>query len=620
MRLLAPRHEAEHRGSSGLAATAGQRMDQKVTLPGATLRFFHWLQSVIAEFNRADPQAARGSIACIILQRVFNLLAFFLPLKVILLLGSDGVPAYFRGFVSEATRDLWIWTLAVASVIFYGLSLLCEAAERRYAATGSSRVLKESNQLSLLRDQDNVARGYFSRFCTVQAHVYFALILGLVILFLFPVLFGFLVALLAVEWGVATLSVGDLTKDTKYRLGAKLRGGVRDALAVVASVNFLLVFAFLVAIFLYWGGVNLLIAILSILLVRQLFGSIRLVVAEGVRLSQQAERANALIFRNRQMSARVPGERARFYENFGKGSRDRLFSEMLGVGVDQLDSRYLDRVRPAVSMFDIHLAGRTGVPDKMARCLVHHPSASHLVVHEAILFDHVENRLLKRDARVLVRDVEGFMCRVFDWGGHTPVKANNWDLSRRELLVDFWSVAPCRDLVDIYQTSRPLLHQRFTAELLSRMEVAIDTSEERLNYEKAQGALPEIQAAIRALPLFVDNRGLAEAFTLHFEDRPPLVLNWDRWELAPVGVGLGAGKRDLAWFEGNCDSIIARLARQQHAAANVTPSRMLLAAIAADIETNVLAGMYKRSLGQLSQLCRSVDGAAGSNGQSFVAK
>jgi hypothetical protein len=93
---------------------------------------------------------------------VLQNLAFLLPLKVILLAGSEGVPKYFRPLIAEpAHREYWIIGLAVATVTFYLLALVLDAVSSRLSSSGGIEILQCANEMTIMNDQENRIQGNY---------------------------------------------------------------------------------------------------------------------------------------------------------------------------------------------------------------------------------------------------------------------------------------------------------------------------------------------------------------------------------------------------------------------------------------------------------------------------
>ncbi|MFO3797318.1 MAG: hypothetical protein ACK8QZ_08555, partial [Anaerolineales bacterium] len=142
--------------------------------------------------------------------RITRMLTFMLPLKVILLAGSEGVPRYFQIFVSPDMRDEWVIGLSLGAMICYALTLLLESQVGRLSGKGSEAVTAASDVMTVVPNQREQAKEFYERFISITSGILFVLS-GLALLSVLNlVLLGFLVgagflALLIAAWASSRL-------------------------------------------------------------------------------------------------------------------------------------------------------------------------------------------------------------------------------------------------------------------------------------------------------------------------------------------------------------------------------------------------------------------------------
>ena len=88
-----------------------------------------------------SPYGLLAGIPVFVVNQVSFVLALMLPLKVIIMLGSDGVPSYFRFFMTEETRDAWMLGLVCAALGMFLLYLATGAWLARLSDRGGERIV-----------------------------------------------------------------------------------------------------------------------------------------------------------------------------------------------------------------------------------------------------------------------------------------------------------------------------------------------------------------------------------------------------------------------------------------------------------------------------------------------
>jgi hypothetical protein len=196
---------------------------------------------------------------------------------------------------------------------------------------GSGKVLKEANQLAVIKNQETVAQGYYSRICTAYASVLFSALLLAVGLAVHFWLFSFLIAVIACQFLISTWLVGDFHARRRSALGAYVIGHKSNYLTILASIDFLLVFGFLLVSFLLFDGINILVAILAILISRQLFSNVSSLALDASHLMASRLTIDALVFRDRQLIRKPPAHEKDLHGQFERSVRTARIAQLLGV-------------------------------------------------------------------------------------------------------------------------------------------------------------------------------------------------------------------------------------------------------------------------------------------------
>jgi hypothetical protein len=245
-----------------------------------------WLFSFVGRLLRAAPLQVLASILASLCSQLFQIVAFLLPLKVMILLGSPGVPGYFPGFLASIERERLILLLSALAVLLYLMHLAMDFIGATLARIGSERLILQPQEGEELDRQQKVALSMYQSVITVASGLVFALcVLGF--------LGAFNVQVLAVVLGyfLAIILVGALVLGFSSALLERVVAQFRRVIDVLAACGFLLVFGFLVVGFLYGEAEGLLLGILTLLLCRQMFSRLAMALKSVERLYGHRERA-----------------------------------------------------------------------------------------------------------------------------------------------------------------------------------------------------------------------------------------------------------------------------------------------------------------------------------------
>jgi hypothetical protein len=511
-----------------------------MTLFSQSAESIRWVLRVLGVFMRARPGITLATIICAASSQITRLMAFFLPLKVILLAGSDGVPRYFRFFIEPDDKMEWIIILSVGAVLAYVVTLILESATERLAEVGSARVLSGANQIAASRRYREKARNYFAQFCEVAAGKLFAATVLIVLAFLNTLLFGVLVGLMVIQYLAAAAVLGRNATINPNRLQRFIIGKSAEFIQICSSFNFLAGFFVILTPFLMGHEGNILVAILSVLMMRQGFnrldGAINLMVA----LSMVRAQVDPLVFRDRKLErTEVPGKQA-FRVLFSKQKRDEAVQRELAPLVDgqaEFHAEWQDSTIPGVYMFRI--ACESGDPDgiRYFQKQVYPEPSVYRLEHEELLFEYMSRETLKAPRLVSRFSQAGFECQICDYGAGEPISAGKWKDIAPELFSYFWGVEPPARLVQAYETSSNTLVGRLSESFFEGVTVAVDTDQERDILDRFRMVLPELHERLGAVPLYVVNPDLGAATVAHDGD-DFCVMSWCRWSLEPIGYAL----------------------------------------------------------------------------------
>lgn len=492
-----------------------------------------WLISVGFKFMRVVPYRTITVVSATVLSEASLLLAFLLPLKVIILLGSDGVPGYFPGFLSQYEKSDLIPLLGVCALGFYLVHLVADRLATKTIGQGTSVLMSRSRKITLFENQDSIAERAFQRYSTMLANLVFVtLSLGVQ-----SVLYTKLALLLA---GYALTAVGGAL------LLSRRRPQVRDYLGrnlssyanLTADVGFLLAFAFMIFDYLQLSAPSVLICIVSLILTRQAVRrSASLALGLHYLTSQRVE-ISALFFHGQSLV--VQPVRSGFWYLLEEPGRKKWLVSLLRKVVS--DTYEIERIVyrqlgvKGVAAFIVH--GRLekgGREDLKLVKLFNSPVQSH-AQHEATLLADRTMNAIPAPKLVAIDLIEGFQAHVFDWYEEAMVTVDGQVF--RALRMKLAAVRPSEVLEDQYKRSRPMLWDRLAADDVRRVGLAATEDIDRESVSQFEAVFEALVARLKVTPLqFVNFGQSADTITVDTEGRT-LSAHWGGWSLEPIGSGL----------------------------------------------------------------------------------
>lgn len=548
-----------------------------------------WLMSLLVQFFKVRWTLATTVIVYSVIARITRMLTFLLPLKIILLAGSDGVPRYFQIFLSPEHKSEGVIVLSVAAIAFYAVSLVLEARIKRLSERGSAELLAESGVMAVVANQRDQAKGFYARITQIAADLVFCLVGFTVLAVIDPVLVIWLASLTAIFIG---MTAGALNRATSLRsnwLANAISDRLSSYLGVLSSIAFLSSFLVLLYPYLIGEDRNILLAIISVVLMRRLLGALTGSIKDMAALAAQRELVDTLVFPERRLEVSERKDQRSFRELFGRGARERLIASEMAefLGQDVVPQvAWQDPPRRGLSEFAITLGDVDGAKRYLLQW-VYPPRLRHLLENEELLFRHIDRAEI--GAPPVIRNyLHGENeCVVYDLGQKAAVGSHP-----SMLLTKLWSIEPPPALVKIHAASHLYLHERLSDDFVSRLDIAISTDAEAALFAKFRESVDALRRRVAVLPLCiiipnpVVRRGSA--------------LGWGNWSLEPAGVGIGKLIADSKALEDLVGVVGGN--RRAFQTETVSARSLILVERCSQLERAVLQGKLKSGLRTAAQI------------------
>ncbi|WP_191167197.1 hypothetical protein [Halomonas sp. ML-15] len=506
------------------------------------LTTLRWSISIGNKLFRVVPGATLTIVIATLVSQLSILLAFLLPLKVIMLLGSTGIPRYFPSSFADFDRDPLVIALSLTAVAFYLLYLLAEKVIAYSSNRGTDYLLKKSQKMTLFENQEEVAsRGYqrYSRSLASSIFIFLVAVgLSWLYLDLLIVLIGYIICAFLV---LAVL----------YSLKGKVKAGLDESpgamVSTATNVGFLLAFGFMVAQFLLGEPPGLLVAIISLILMRQGFSRITGLVNDLKGLYSQRLKLNALFFHGHVLITETNKNENNFWTLLQSSQRGRWVCDAIAnassLSVEKAEMEWVQMGGQDVATFRVKVF--YGNENSEFLLKLFNKNRSSLAKHEAVLL--LGNNVLPSLPLLGVENVEGFHCHVFEWIPAIKIPHKQANLCKKKMMKLLMVVEPGKALISQFNRSRPPIWQRIDSRMLERMRTVAELLDDESvndveNFKKIKSA---IMKRLQALPLSLVNPELGPNAFIKTDAGDLLLAHWGRWCLEPVGANWPVQNKEL---------------------------------------------------------------------------
>ncbi|ERI50953.1 hypothetical protein N878_01550 [Pseudomonas sp. EGD-AK9] len=500
-----------------------------------------WLMSLSRRLIGVVPGYTLFSVAATLFSQLALLLAFVLPLKVILLLGADGIPRYFPDQFKVFDRQSLILALSGLAMLLFLVHLLAERLIGQCIVAGSGKLLSRSRKMVLFENQDEMAAKAYQRFSRGLASLVF-------LLFFIPLLFWLnsYLAWVFIAYLLVSVAGSLLLAALLPTFQARLTNAGGQIAALLAGVGFLLCFGYMVAEFLWLQAPSVLVAVVCLLLLRQLFRHSVSFVNDALALVERRRQLSALFFHGQRL---IEAPRHGFdgvWSLIESATRDEWLRRALGDVTSR--SLVIKAVRwLQLGVADVVAYRVVACEDGKEDCFlvkVYENNRSAMAKHEATLLVGQAN--LPTLGLLGVTDVGGrFHCHVFALDSARQALGKKWpvrcEVARSALL----ACAPNEELKALYRRSKACLVQRMERDVLRRMRCLLDSPaqlEELLRFEESFDRIREL---IGGLPMVIVNPDIRRGLVMLDDYSRVLVCHWARWSLEPIGSGWPIDERAM---------------------------------------------------------------------------
>lgn len=552
-------------------------------------------------FGRKVGRVVPYLTVCIVLltliSQISALVASFLPLKVVILLGSEGMPGYLPSEIRAYGKDVLVGMFSLVTVAFYLVHLLSERMVNIATDNASSKLLARSHKLVLFENQDEIAAGAYSRYSRALASIIFALLAQLCLLLLYPDMAVAILSYIVVIFGISYLATM-LSRSFHQRAAAQLTSSVK----VAAGVGFFASFGYLVLDFVFLEPPGVIPAIVALLLSRMMLLKLGTAVVDISVLFKQKPRMEALFFHGKVFTPSANEMDSGIWSLISRKYREQWLQALLAEyledwpGIDSVD--FLQSgIRNVVVL-------RVVAVDKSAYLVkLFDRSKTALALHEATLLAEGLDRLPGLQL-IANTKVQGFHCLVYKLPHGRYVDRDKFQGRVEPTRARLLEVEIPGPLAQRYSRSKPMLWQRFDADKIERLSLFASSAAHRELVAQLESNAEKLQDCLQRLPLTLINAEIQPSnLYVKGEEREGILLNWGQWSLDPVGAGWRTGSVQLSQLK----EALVEAANFRPELNNVTVTQAELAALTYAVDGMCTRQQYNEAYPLLPPLLARLD-------------
>ncbi|MPT21138.1 MAG: hypothetical protein E2579_25945 [Pseudomonas sp.] len=496
------------------------------------LRSLRWLLSLGKKIVRVAFGPTLLIVFLTLVSQVAALLAAFLPLKVVILLGSEGIPSYLPPDLAALGRDSLIGLLCLGTLGVFLLHLLAERVIGVATVSGAGRLLQRSHKMALFENQDDQARDAYLRFSRIVAAAVFVSLSLLLLTSFYPAMAVVQLVYLALV-ALVFIGVAHFHTGLEQRL-ANAPVKLTALLNFLSGLGFFVVFGFLVVDFLLFSHPSVMLGIVALLLGRQVLQKASIIVADTSVLFRQRAKLDALFFHGKVLMPVMTDEQNSLWSLMKPERRVEWVKPLLQAYTGYTDGPFICSWQETTVFNATSLQVKAGDDFYLFKLFAVNRNAA--AIHESTLM--LESLSELPALRLLgVTNVGALQCLIYEHPAKVGIEIQKPIPIVAELNARLMAIRPSESLQMLYRRSHPMLWQRLDLQVLANLEMAVDSSDDQDLFAQLLAAHPRIISTLQELPLYIHVPDIRGADLYWHPDGKAYFLNWTRWALEPLGAG-----------------------------------------------------------------------------------
>ena len=525
---------------------------------------------------------------------VFLLIAFLLPLKILILFGSTEIPAYFPAFLNNYEHKQLVFALTGAAGGLYVLHIVFDKLKSWMISREAKRLILTSNKIVLFANQDKIIQNLYLHYSVSMAGMVFILLSMAVV----SLLYGSIV-LVVVFYLLAVMTVLGLVCTLSVKVGRWVKNNLAGIVNVFGGIGFFLVFAFMIYDFFQGSAPSVLITIITLLLIRQILTQTKSITKSLLALFSQRDVVSVLLFQEHQASSAVYASDNNLLAFSKAEDRDQLIAaalkHFLGYEPGAFNSKWLQSGVADIFCFNVTLEQVSHDQSKHYLIKFFDPKRSMLAQNESKILSSMDK--MPAPKLLSVFQLDHFYCHIFEpFSGQKPqdVDRKRWSVELLEELM--LGYTPTKELELQYKRSHLLLWQRLNTRLIKHLQTTAEDLDDELVQQVDWFAKHNdgICLRLQALPLTIVNTVINRDTLIRTESEQLVATHWGDWRLEPMGAGWPVEPAYLALL----DNALTRMQKERDDTPAIEDVR--LAAVLYALESFCQRQNYVSAIEQIS--------------------
>lgn len=507
----------------------------------STLTHLHWLFRLSVRFIKGAPVETISVVIMTLISQIFGMVAFLLPIKIVMLLGSSRIPRIFPEVFLQFERNELVLMLCGIALACFVVNVFVSKAIVIVSDKGAKKLQAKAEKVALFKNQTEIALKSYSHYVEALASLAFTSLAVALLAYLYSDAAYFLSGYILLC--LVSVIVGVYLFPSSFE---EVRSDSSSLISNLNNVGFFAVFVYVVIDFLYMSPPAFFVAMFSMIMTRRLQGLLGKFISRLISLSKNKQKVDALFFHNKVYIQSTNNKKKDFWGVMVPEVREKWLKELfldLENSLDEMEVLWLKLRKNGV----IGLKVTFGLSGNSYLVKLFDTPATYLAKHEKSILTEFSSQIATPEP-IKFTSISGYKCNLFNITNLHSIEKSQFSAVKQKLFIKQLEFKPPRELVQRYKRSKLMLWKRITDEMFAR-SILIADKEQLSQIKQVKNALPEILERISRLPLVLMTELGRDAHKLTYYDKKgALIASWGAWFIEPVGYGCRFEKEELIHF------------------------------------------------------------------------
>jgi len=477
------------------------------------------------------------AIGISITARIARLLSVLLPLKAILVAGSDHVPSYILSVFPNAEIGTVVVILCIFSVIFYMVYLLSEQVNRKIIYQGARRIVLRVSKIST---ELNVFDQTFSQLQLIvksQSSLIFVLLLSMVLLTFYGKLVIILLCIIIVPWMFIMIHARNRPAVFNWLYQNRKPALERSIFVAIMATFFIIVIDTL-----HGELSSVILAVIAFILSRQVLNSVAEYIKLTITLQSQQNKINNLFFHSAKPFSKITTRNLQHWPDLTPDDAKQVcccalqdvgITECMGIKATWREGNIYNTIS-----FDVNLNRNDdgGKNDFLVK--LYNNKLLSVAAHEVRLLKHIQHISLPSPKLLGQVNPEGYDCIVMECPGRPVERVAEYTENLLGLLTDIWSIRIPRKLSDSFMRSISIGIHALNEETIKNLLILATDQQQQEDLQAFIKSFQKIMDVVISLPLALYNPEISMNTVAVRSDGRLNATHWGRWSVEPIGTAL----------------------------------------------------------------------------------